>query len=666
MSAASTGTGSVARANRNLKRSASTLSTASSTAATPSPAAVSAKPTPSIANTKERHPQNLNQQKTHSKNQSKNQKSMSGSSWNAHRGPPHVPATTPITNARGGARSSPSSNASYPSSSTSVSMPVREKRHRSWQDGNKDKSSASKTNYDKQEKRLFCVTYDALVTTLESASKESVESIGTAPIVALFEDKSKFAKLKIDFDMPLSEANKHLFLPPMSEKGLLVKTLQQRMTGNMPKGLKAFWSSRHHSGGFASFLAFFPSTFTFVRGGGLIQNPLRNSMNLGIHSEIADADRIRFSSDPIVKLDPRPIFDAYEASGFDPPLCIASDLPYPLVACKLPTDFQLVYGTTDEICNQFVRERLVARVDESGLWIPHANITLGFDSETTVKYFSTHDKTATSCLLQISTNTSCLLVHQSAIASKRLPQSIVWLLNHPDIKKVCASAVSEVNELKKFQGVSPMNFDDISRVAQNQVVLHAGNQVSAASAVAASPVVPASPNNSTTDNATTTTSSNTTFQQPLQKQIGLSTLAAIHLGLKLAKPRVLQVGDWKKPLNAAQKAYAATDAWMSLVVYQVLNVAPGLRVAGDGCSSSSSSSAMMDVENVCWWADEGVPVRRVALVGADAVAKWEKTLVGEYGMGVVHCGDGGVHVYAERPGKPIDASFLREFYGIYE
>ncbi|KAJ3250729.1 hypothetical protein HDU77_006419 [Chytriomyces hyalinus] len=659
MSAASTGTGSVARANRNLKRSASTLSTASSTAATPSPAAVSAKPTPTIANTKERHPQNLNQQKTHSKNQSKNQKSMSGSSWNAHRGPPHVPATTtPITNACGGARS-PSSNASYPSS-TSVSMPVREKRHRSWQDGNKDKSSgASKTNYDKQEKRLFCVTYDALVTTLESASKESVESIGTAPIVALFEDKSKFAKLKIDFDTPLSEANKHLFLPPMSEKGLLIKTLQQRMTGNMPKGLKAFWSSRHHSGGFASFLAFFPSTFTFVRGGGLIQNPLRNSVNLGIHSEIADADRIRFSSDPVVKLDPRPIFDAYEASGFDPPLCIASDLPYPLVACKLPTDFQLVYGTTDEICNQFVRERLVARVDESGLWIPHANITLGFDSETTVKYFSTHDKTATSCLLQISTNTSCLLVHQSAIASKRLPQSIVWLLNHPDIKKVCASAVSEVNELKKFQGVSPMNFDDISRVAQNQVV-HAGNHVSAATAT--SPVVPASPNTSATDNATTSTSSSTTFQQPLQKQIGLSTLAAIHLGLKLAKPRVLQVGDWKKPLNAAQKAYAATDAWMSLVVYQVLNVAPGLRGAsvGDG----NSSNAMMDVENVCWWADESVPVRRVALVGAEAVAKWEKTLVGEYGMGVVYRGDDGVHVYAERPGKPIDASFLREFYGI--
>ncbi|KAJ3399654.1 hypothetical protein HDU80_007699 [Chytriomyces hyalinus] len=542
-------------------------------------------------------------------------------------------------------------------------MLVREKRHRSWQDRNKDKSSTSKTNYNKQEKRLFCVTYDALVTTLESASKESVESIGTAPIVALFEDKSKFAKLKIDFDMPLSEANKHLFLPPMSEKGLLVKTLQQRMTGNMPKGLKAFWSSRHHSGGFASFLVFFPSTFTFVRGGGLIQNPLRNSMNLGIHSEIADADRIQFSSDPIVKLDPRPIFDVYEASGFDPPLCIASDLLYPLVACKLPTDFQLVYGTTDEICNQFVRECLVARVDESGLWIPHANITLGFNSETTVKYFSTHDKTATSCLLQISTNTSCLLVHQSAIASKRLPQSIVWLLNHPDIKKVCASAVSEVNELKKFQGVSPMNFDDISRVAQNQVVLHAGNHVSATAT--ASPVVPASPNNSTTDNATTTTSSssNTTFQQPLQKQIGLSTLAAIHLGLKLAKPRVLQVGDWKKPLNAAQKAYAATDAWMSLVVYQVLNVAPGLRGAsvGDGCSGTA-----MDVENVCWWADEGVPVRRVALVGADAVAKWEKTLVGEYGMGVVHCGDDGVHVYAERPRKPIDASFLREFYGIYE
>ncbi|KAI8830592.1 hypothetical protein BJ741DRAFT_711968 [Chytriomyces cf. hyalinus JEL632] len=655
MSAASTGTGSVARANRNLKRSASTLSTASSNAATASAAAVSAKPTPSIANTKELHPQNTNQQKNYPKNQNKNQKGVSGSSWNTHRGP-HVPATTPITNARGGARS-PSSNSSYPSStsfSSSSSMPLKGKRHRSWQDGNKDKSSASKSNYDKQEKRLFCVTYDALVTTLESASKESVESIGTAPIVALFEDKSKFAKLKIDFDTPLSEANKHLFLPPMSEKGLLIKTLQQRMTGNMPKGLKAFWSSRHHSGGFSSFLAFFPSTFTFVRGGGLIQNPLQKSMNLGIHSEIADADRIRFSSDPVVKLDPRPIFDAYEASGFDPPLCIASDLPYPLVACKLPTDFQLVYGTTDEICNQFVRERLVARVDESGLWIPHANITLGFDSETTVKYFSTHDKTATSCLLQISTNTACLLVHQSAIASKRLPQSIVWLLNHPDIKKVCASAVSEVNELKKFQGVSPMNFDDISRVAQNQVV-HAGNN----GASAAAPIVPASPNNSGTDN-NATASNNTSQQQPLQKQIGLSTLAAIHLGLKLAKPRVLQVGDWKKPLNAAQKAYAATDAWMSLVVYQVLNVAPGLR----GATVGDGSSSAMDVENVCWWADEGVPVRRVALVGADAVAKWEKTLVGECGMGVVHRGEDDVHVYAERLGKPMDASFLRAFYGI--
>ncbi|KAJ3242018.1 hypothetical protein HDU81_008890 [Chytriomyces hyalinus] len=654
MSAASIGTGPVARANHTLKRSASALSTASSTAASASvsatAAAPSTKPTPSNSKSKERQPQNnTNQQKNHSKNQSKNQKDMSGSSWNAQRAPHHGSTTT---NARGGSARSPSSNASYPSStsfSSSSSMPLKGKRHRSWQDGNKDKSNASRTNYDKQEKRLFCVTYDALVTTLESASKESVESIGTAPIVALFEDKAKFAKLKIDFDLPLSEANKHLFLPPLSEKGLLIKTLQQRMTANMPKGLKAFWSSRHHSGGFASFLAFFPDTFTFVRGGGLIPNPLIPSVNLGIHSEVVDADRIRFSSDPFVKLDPRPIFDAYEASGFDPPLCIASDLPYPLVACKLPADFELVYGTTDEICDRFVRERLVARVDESGHWIPHPNITLGFDSETTVKYFSTHDKTATSCLLQISTNSACLLVHQSAIASKRLPQSIVWLLNHPDIKKVCASAVSEVNELRKFQGVSPVNFDDISRVAQNQVV-------ASTTAAAVSVVPPASPKKSATD----TVASSSTSQQPSQKQIGLSTLAAIHLGLKLAKPRVLQVGDWKKPLNAAQKAYAATDAWMSLVVYQVLNVAPGVRSASveDDCATTA-----MDVENV-WWADEGAPVRRVALVGADAVVKWESVVVGEYGMGVVHRGEDGVHVYAERPGRPVDAGFLRAFYGI--
>ena len=69
--------------------------------------------------------------------------------------------------------------------------------------------------------------------------------------------------------------------------------------------------------------------------------------------------------------------------------------------------------------------------------------------------------------------------------------------------------------------------------------------------------------------------------------VGLKTLAAEILGVKLDKPRRLAISDWSRvPLSANQIAYSARDAWASAAVVAEL----GKRGTSLPSYSSSSSS----------------------------------------------------------------------------
>ena len=53
------------------------------------------------------------------------------------------------------------------------------------------------------------------------------------------------------------------------------------------------------------------------------------------------------------------------------------------------------------------------------------------------------------------------------------------------------------------------------------------------------------------------------------EQAGLRPLAAMLMGIRISKAQ--QTSNWEIPyLTAAQKLYAATDAWVSLEIYQRL------------------------------------------------------------------------------------------------
>ncbi|KAI8620785.1 hypothetical protein BC830DRAFT_1164246 [Chytriomyces sp. MP71] len=508
----------------------------------------------------------------------------------------------------GGSRASSSlpprpSSSSFPSlfsraSSTSSSANSSSSQRGNYQNRNKGTNNTNNNAV----KRSFITSYNGLVETLARALVD--DSLRIPPILTL----EQAAREKLLKAAPAHASELLPFLPSVSENGLLLSAVKRLITAHVPKDYKPFWLTRHHSGGFVSFICFFPNTFRVIRGGRILQSTVLGAPAF----DLVDNDRLLFASDPLTRMDAAAIFDDYEARGFDPPLPVSADLPFDLVPCSLPKDFKIVYGTSKSICDTFVREHMVESIAKDGTWIPKPHLALGFDTETTQQYFQKADKAATPCLLQISTHTACLLVHQSAVSAAALPESIIWLLNHPRIAKVCVSAAAEVQDLAKFAGVHAQGFVEISDAARGQ---HMGG---------------VAPWRAT--------------------QLGLSTLAATYLGLKMRKPRAIQVGNWKGKLSEAQMAYAATDAWISLVSWRVLQV-PG--------RPGSDSAQAMEGDVPPWWVVED-PVRRVA-VTPDMRDKWGKKLQ-LHGFELVHAGADGVEVYAERGSKRVDSSIINSFY----
>ncbi|ORY36432.1 hypothetical protein BCR33DRAFT_721966 [Rhizoclosmatium globosum] len=300
-------------------------------------------------------------------------------------------------------------------------------------------------------KKNFIQTYDALVKTLRLALDD--EQLKSNPFDLLTPAQQEKALRKGKGKVP----------------DIFLFRLKRLMEPHLPDNQKPFC--------FFSYCSFFPTAFKINKGGNILVQPEDGS------DPVLDADRINFT-----------------ASNNLP------DLPYPLIKATLPQNYEIVYGTTKEICDSFVLSELVHKVNKDGSWTPKPNLILGFDTETTHEAFAGSPKQPSRpSLLQFSTSTKCLLVHQHALSQPSLPDSLIWVLTHPDIKKVCASAAQEVIDLKKFNGLLAQSFHDVAH-----------------------------PHG---------------IDPGRSGPSGLAALSAVYLGLRVAKPRKIQIGDWTRPLG---------------------------------------------------------------------------------------------------------------------
>ncbi|KAJ3122305.1 hypothetical protein HK100_012042 [Physocladia obscura] len=477
-------------------------------------------------------------------------------------------------------------------------------------------------DYNKSMKKSFMTSFTAIIQLLNFAfkNKETLQK-------STFDKMSDTDKAKL----LLGKEKMVNYIPQLTERGLLLSAVGSMISQYIPTGWKPFWLSRHHSGGLASYLAFFPRVFKLNRGGAVSTD----SWTTPSGNVVADQDRVSFSDSimstvtfPVIVANPdaERIFDEYESSGFDPPLAIAADLPFPLIPCFLPVGYDIVYGVDASLCDAFIISRLVSRIEPDGTWIEHENLILGFDTESTQEFFTKQAANQPPCLLQISTQNACLLVHGSAIQS--LPQSVKWVLENPRIKKVVVSAGQEARDLAKF-GIRPASLLEI--VAPKLDTLTPVAKVAVVAKTA------------TADEATSVISGG---GEVGKRQLSLATMAAMYLGLKMAKPRSLQVGNWKNSLSEPQKNYAATDAWVSLLVFQALQVPPPI----------SNSN-----ENI-WWDDGQTLLRRTSCFNATPAMEVHLVTNGFEKLRGTGKENGGISVFAERPEKRVELSFLKAVY----
>ncbi|KAJ3005225.1 UNVERIFIED_CONTAM: hypothetical protein HDU68_004703 [Siphonaria sp. JEL0065] len=482
------------------------------------------------------------------------------------------------------------------------------------------------------QRKNFVTTYGALVNALRAALADPALRESSFDAMSQSAQQKVLATQKKKLK---TEGNHHggvhladaVFLPVVNENGLLLGHVKRLVEAQID--FKPYWTTRHHSqGGLSSFVSFFPAAFKINKGGKHLNPPVMSPVT---NESLPDQDRLAFVVSNNPRLDIQQIYNDYEKSGFDTPLPIESELNFALIPCTLPErGFEIVYAATKKSCDKFVMEEIVLRVEQDGTWTPKPDIALGFDTETTQEMWVSIDPKLPPSLLQISTNTKCLLVHQAAITPS-LPQSIIWVLTHPLIKKVVANAAQEIIDLRKFNGLEAKGVVDI---AHEQVV---GSVASGGGAHV--------------------------------RQAGLAKLAALYLGLRMKKPKNIQVGNWTRPLNQAQMDYAATDAWVSLLVYQVLARIPRkeiqrMKVAVEGREDCDMEDLKEEVESEGddgrWW--EHDIVRRVAVVNGVHDQKWSKRLLDSGMERIVGTGTKGVTVFAEKPSNRVDSLVLSEFY----
>lgn len=143
---------------------------------------------------------------------------------------------------------------------------------------------------------------------------------------------------------------------------------------------------------------------------------------------------------------------------------------------------------------------------------------LGFDTETRPSFTKNHTNSV--ALLQLSDETDAFLFRLNTMG---LPISVAKLLANENICKVGVAVRDDIKGLQKLRNFPTGNFVDLQSVAKQ---LHI-------------------------------------------EAMGLRTLTPIALGFKISKRQ--QLSNWENEyLNKAQQLYAATDAWVSLKIYQQL------------------------------------------------------------------------------------------------
>ena len=156
-------------------------------------------------------------------------------------------------------------------------------------------------------------------------------------------------------------------------------------------------------------------------------------------------------------------------------------------------------------------------INEAVDYLRNASI-LGFDTETRPNFKKgQHHKVA---LLQLSTRERAFLFRINKIG---LPQNVKSILTDTSIIKAGAAIHDDIKALQHISNFTPGGFTDIQSIAHELSIEHSG----------------------------------------------LKPLTALLLGFKLSKAQ--QTSNWENQfLTKAQQLYAATDAWVSLEIYNKL------------------------------------------------------------------------------------------------
>lgn len=144
---------------------------------------------------------------------------------------------------------------------------------------------------------------------------------------------------------------------------------------------------------------------------------------------------------------------------------------------------------------------------------------LGFDTETRPSF--TKNKTNGVALLQLSDENEAFLFQ---LKKTGLPDSLAAILSNSNIGKVGVAVRDDIRILQKLNPFQAENFIELQTIAKQL-------QIDA---------------------------------------LGLRKLTPIALGFRISKRQ--QLSNWENPvLTEAQQRYAATDAWVSLKIYQQLH-----------------------------------------------------------------------------------------------
>jgi len=144
---------------------------------------------------------------------------------------------------------------------------------------------------------------------------------------------------------------------------------------------------------------------------------------------------------------------------------------------------------------------------------------LGFDTETKPSFKKGCINNV--ALLQLSTDDKAFLFRLNQI---ELNNGIKSILQNPDIKKIGVAIRDDIKTLQRLSPFKPAGFVELQEQVKNFGI----------------------------------------------QNFSLKKLAAIVLGFRISKTQ--RLSNWEAPeLTEAQQNYAATDAWVSYLIYQSLN-----------------------------------------------------------------------------------------------